>query len=439
MIGAMTSAPPPPVGGWDAASPAQPGRPRRRMSARAKSIWLVVLCVLLVISTAGTHGGERSSFPVPLQNYAQLGGFVMIGASVLLMWRHQRPVPIALGLIILTALVPTTPLPVLIALPAATAVTVGIHRWALILGTFVATVISFVWDVASRTSYLAQLVNESAPGTSERFSLFWAVPVLAAATVAPFAATGIARRLRIERDAAQRESSAAERNVKAMHREVELERHRQELARELHDTLAARLSTLSLHAGALELTVGPDDDRAIAAARAVRESAQHSLDDLRHVVKELRNPDALADARTQLGELSALIDEALRAGTDVRAQVFVTDPAACDPRVAHAVYRMVQESISNVRRHAPGAALRIDLRGGPGAGLTLSATNALAPGAQTTGSGNGLLGMAERAELLGGTFQAGPVPESAFEVRAWLPWMPVEPPEGSAEPAASVD
>lgn len=424
----MTTAPPSP-GAWSSSGPHAmhaTHAPKRRHRARAATVWAVTLSILLVISTAGTHAGDDSVLPQALRLYVRLGAFVMIGVSVMLVWRHRWPVWISLGAILLTFLIPTTPLPMLVALAAAVAAVVGWRRWALIVGSYLATAVTFVWDINSRTSYIAILADKPEWGTPERWALFWAVPVLAAVVVVPFAAVGIVRGLRVERDAAKQETVLAERNVQALHREVDLERHRQELARELHDTLASRLSTLSLHVGALELSVDPRDDRAVAAARVVRESAQHSLDDLRFVVRELRNPTVPDAVTTGLGELATLVDEALRVGTDVRAQVLVTDPGLCDPRVAHAVYRLVQESISNVRRHAPGSPLHVDVRGGPGAGLTLRATNWMvaSAGAVVSSGGNGLVGMAERAELLGGTFQAGPTPEGAFGVFAWLPWIP---------------
>ena len=400
---------------------------RRPALALAGSILLVVLCAFLVLSSGGLHGGEESSLPPALRAYAMIGAFVMLGASVLLVWRKRWPVPVSFCLTLLTALVPTTPLPALIALPSAVAATTGLRRWGLIVGTYAATVISFAWDIGATTSLLSVFIQSPAVGTPERLSLFGPMPALVAFVVAPFAAVGIARRLRFERDDARRGTAAAELNVEALHREVELERHRQEIARELHDTLAARLSTLSLHAGALEMTVGETDERATAAARAVRESAQHSLDDLRQVVRELRTPDAPVATQSSLAELSTLIDDAVGHGTDVRAQFFVSDPGSCDTRVAHAAFRIVQEAISNVRRHAPAAALHLDVRGGPGAGLTLRTVNWLDRGGgppPTVGGGNGLIGMAERAELLGGTFQAGLTTEGSFAMHCWLPWVP---------------
>jgi len=376
------------------------------------------------MAAGGNYSGDRSTFPVALQAYAMLGVFAVIGVSVMLIWRHRWPLVVSILATGAALILPTTALPSLIALAALTAARAGWVRWVMVAATYVAVIVALCWDVASDHSYLAGLAGDPAPGSPERVSLLWLTPVVALFTVAPFAAFGMTRHLRVERDAARRGSAAAERNVAVLHREVERERERQELARELHDTLAARLSALSLHAGALELTAGSDDGRAAAAARAVRETAQLSLDDLRHLVRTLRDPTA-ARTSTGLADLATLIDGAVRNGTDIRAQVFVNDPGSCDPEVAHACYRLVQESISNVLRHAPGAALYLDVRGGPEAGLTVRASNWLTPATApaTAGGGNGLVGMNERVTLVGGAFQAGTTPEGSFAVVAWMPWV----------------
>lgn len=396
---------------------------------RIGSIVLILLSAMLVMSAGGNHAGEGSTFPQPLRLLAGFGAVVMIAASVMLYWRKRRPIPISIGLIALTSVIPTSPLPMLIVLPSAVSATRGPRAWWFIAGSYLATCVSFTWDLLSTTSFMAMLAGEvpAEVGTPERLGLFWILPVLAALAVLPFAAVGLGNRVRKERDAAQRETVFAEQNVRALHREVEIEQHRRELARELHDTLAANLSTLSLHAGALEMTVGAESERAQEAARAVRESAQNSLDDLRNVVRELRNPHLPSSTHKGLLDLPELIDEATRAGTDVRVQFYVSDPQLCDPMAAHAVYRLVQEAISNVRRHAPGAALYLHLRGGPGAGIHIQATNWLVPNRQltgsTTGGGHGLPGMAERVEMLDGAFQAGTTTEGAFAIAAWVPWL----------------
>lgn len=355
---------------------------------------------------------------------AMFGAWPMIGVSVLLIWRHRWPLPVSATAVALTLVIPTTPLPALVACAAVSAAMTGWRRWVLIAGTYAATVVAFCWDIASHVSLLSNFVGEPAEGTPARSALFWAAPVVAALASAPFAGFGFLRSVRRERDVAQAGTAAATRNVTALHQEVERERERQELARELHDTLAARLSSLSLHAGVLELTVG-SDEQAAATARIVRETAQGSLDELRHVVHVLRNPGA-ATPGTGLLDIASLIDETLRDGVDVRAQVLVSDAATCDPQVAHACYRLVQESISNVRRHAQGQAVRVEVRGGPETGVTITATNWLMPGtpASSVGGGHGLTGMSERVALVGGSFQAGATLDGAFTVIAWLPWSP---------------
>lgn len=425
----MSAVPPTPPGGWAAPAvpadlPSVPSRARRTWSLIG-SISLAVLCSLLAMAAGGTHGGQDSTFVPVIKVAAMIGVSPVVAVSVLLMWRHRFPVLVSVSATALALILPSTPLPALVALAALVADRAGWLRWTMIGATYAATVASIGWDVASHTSFLAEFAGEPAEGTPGRLALFWVVPLVAALAVAPFAGYGMARRVRHERDVARLGNAAAARSVAALHQEVSLERERQEIAREIHDTLASRLSALSLHAGALELTVGESDEKATAAARAVRESAQNSLDDLRHVVKVLRNPGSGTDASTGLGDLDTLVDQALRDGTDVRAQVLIGDPSSCNSQVAHACYRLVQEAISNVQRHAPGVALRVEVRGGPRTGLTVSATNWMVPtGRADEGAGHGLQGMSERVTLVGGTFQAGPTPDGAFAIVAWLPWTP---------------
>ncbi|GAA3865416.1 hypothetical protein GCM10022381_06430 [Leifsonia kafniensis] len=424
----MTAAPPIPNGGWAAstgsAAPAAPRSRVRRAWAMVGSIALVVLSSLLVIVAGTTHLVAGSTPSTTLQVLVAIGILSMLAVSVLLIWRHRFSTLVYVLATGLTMIVPTTPLPALLALAALTAVRRGRMRWALVAASSAATVVACFWDLTAYSSFLAVFVGAPAEGTPARLALFWVVPFLAALLVAPFAAFGFSRQLRVERDSARWGNTTAARNIAALHQEVSMERERQEIAREIHDTLAARLSSVSLHAGALELQVGDSDARATAAAQAVRESAQHSLDDLRNLVRVLRNPALNSGTTTGLVDIGALVDAALREGTDVRAQMFVGDPSSCDHEVAHACYRIVQEAISNVRRHAPGASLFVDLRGGPETGLTLRTVNWLVPDARptSTGGGNGIPGMSERAALMGGSFEAGETAEGTFAVVVWLPW-----------------
>lgn len=423
----MTLVPPSPTLGGGARVAAFVERPRsrvRRVWALVGSIAMAVLCTLLAMSSAGQHGTDESTFSPILQTYAFLSFFPMLGASILIIWRHRMPVIVAAVTIGLTILLPTTPLPALIALAAVTYARKGWLRWVLIAAAFAGAVVSYCWDVASHVSLLADLFGGSAEGTPARLALFWAVPILAALSVAPFAAFGIGRRLLAERDTARSDSAAARRTVTVLQQEVDEERERQELARELHDTLAADLSQVALHAGALELIVGDSNANAVSSARIVRESAQHSLDDLRQMVRSLRDHSRIPAPVNGLQDVPALIDQALRGGTDVHAQIMISDMRSCSPQVSHACYRIVQEAISNARRHAPGATLYLEVRGGPAEGISIRTANWSAPHPAPTsvGGGHGLQGMSERAHLVGGTFQAGLTLAGSFAVTVWLPW-----------------
>jgi len=207
-----------------------------------------------------------------------------------------------------------------------------------------------------------------------------------------------------------------------------LERTR--IAREMHDVLAHRISLLSLHAGALEIHPDAAPAEVAGAAGVIRASAHQALQDLREVIGVLREPsDDPAPERPQptLGELPALVDESRAAGTRVTLDVRVTDPAAVPAGTGRTAYRIVQEGLTNARKHAPGAAVRVEVTGATGAGLTLDVRNRwpIAGGpAALPGTGTGLVGLAERASLAGGTLTHGRTPDGDFALTAWLPWPP---------------
>ena len=205
-----------------------------------------------------------------------------------------------------------------------------------------------------------------------------------------------------------------------------LERTR--IAREMHDVLAHRISLLSLHAGALEIRPDAAPAEVAGAAGVIRASAHQALQDLREVIGVLREPsDDPTPERPQptLGELPALVDESRAAGTRVTLDVRVPDPGTVPAGTGRTAYRMVQEGLTNARKHAPGTAVHVVVLGAAGAGLSVSVRNRwpLAGGAAPLpGTGTGLVGLAERAALAGGTLTHGRTPEGDFTLTAWLPW-----------------
>ncbi|MHA7987804.1 sensor histidine kinase [Rathayibacter sp. CAU 1779] len=398
------------------------------MSSRSWTITLIVISALLAIAAGGNVGTDAPDVPALLKAYAVLGTLVMMAACALLWWRHRAPLIVASVLTGLTLAIPTSALPALVALAALTFARKGWVRWCFIAAVFISTCVAFCWDLSGPDSNIAIMFGPSHVGTPARLALYWVVPLLAAVSVAPFAAFGIGRRMLLERDGARHETAAAHETVSVLQREVDQQKERQEIARELHDTLAADLSQVALHAGALELMVDGANEHAAAAARVVRESTQRSMDDLRQMVRSLRDSEPAIGKSSGLAEVSDLIDTAIEDGMDVRARVMVNDAATCSPRVAHAAFRAVQEAISNARRHAPGAALSVQVRGTPETGLTVHTSNPLSDVAPSSRGGrHGLQGMRERVELVGGTFEAGETADGAFGIKVWMPWDGIRP------------
>ncbi|MET8830777.1 histidine kinase [Streptomyces sp. NPDC004610] len=203
---------------------------------------------------------------------------------------------------------------------------------------------------------------------------------------------------------------------------------REAIAREMHDVLAHRLTLLSVHAGALEFRPDAPRPEIARAAGVIRESAHEALQDLREIIGVLRAADSDESGRPQptLGALDALVTESREAGTKVQLDQRVTDPGTVPASVGRTAYRIVQEGLTNARKHAPGAEVTVTVTGAPGDGLDVRVSNPAPEGEvpPVPGSGQGLIGLTERATLAGGHLRHGPDPESGFEIRAWLPWPP---------------
>jgi signal transduction histidine kinase len=214
----------------------------------------------------------------------------------------------------------------------------------------------------------------------------------------------------------------------AIRAEQAQQRVREDIAREMHDVLAHRLSLLSLHAGALEFNPGASSGEVEQAASVIRESARQALEDLQEVLTVLRTAPRDAEEaeppQPTLRELERLLEESRTAGmrieVDQRLRAWETMP----PTVGRTAYRIVQEKLTNARKHAGGAPVQVTVHGAPGDGLTLTVTNPLPPGvpaAALPGGGHGLSGLAERAALAGGRLEYGRTADT-HKVSAWLPW-----------------
>lgn len=191
------------------------------------------------------------------------------------------------------------------------------------------------------------------------------------------------------------------------------ERHR--IAREMHDVLAHRLSLVATWAGALELRSDSDSAKVTQAAGVVREGAHQALADLREVIGLLRDtgedPESARHPQPGLGDLEALVEESRSAGVRVLVEGSLDDGAPVSDGSARTVYRVVQECLTNARKHAPGEPVMINYTRtvddlvvevrNPVPARVLAAAGM--PAAEPV-HGAGLIGLAERTSLAGGTF-----------------------------------
>ncbi|MFJ9541070.1 sensor histidine kinase [Streptomyces sp. NPDC101225] len=201
---------------------------------------------------------------------------------------------------------------------------------------------------------------------------------------------------------------------------------REAIAREMHDVLAHRLTLLSVHAGALEFRPDAPREEIARAAGVIRESAHEALQDLREIIGVLRagEPDDAGRPQPTLAALDALVAECREAGMKVTLASRVRDPADVPSSVGRTAYRVAQEALTNARKHAPGTEVAVAVTGGPGDGLVVDVRNPAPEGdvPAVPGSGQGLIGLTERATLAGGRLEHGPEADGGFRVRAWLPW-----------------
>jgi len=250
------------------------------------------------------------------------------------------------------------------------------------------------------------------------------------------AAMGIALYGRARREAAdsderaQRELERADLLTEKMVRQAERER----IARDMHDALAHRLSVVSLHAGALEAAAsqttaggGAVGQDAGEIARTVREQTHAALQDMRGLIGDLRGGAiAPSSSPATTSAIGALLGDLRHGGARISAFVVIEAPERSAALFDSAVFRIVQESLTNAVKHAPGAHIDVYVRTDPQTGARIRVENPLtaqAPAAGTVpGGGNGTVGIRERAAALDGTAWIG-AHDGVFIVDVTLPWQ----------------
>ncbi|GAA3154886.1 sensor histidine kinase [Nonomuraea salmonea] len=218
---------------------------------------------------------------------------------------------------------------------------------------------------------------------------------------------------------------------------------RLKIAQEMHDVLAHRISLLAMLAGGLAYRKDLTPEQTRETALAIQENAHHSLTELRAVLGTLRRGDLAgqdgpadqdrpagqggtaeggpAPPQPTLAHLGALFAEVRAAGQQVEVDDSVTDRELLPAQTGRHAYRIVQEALTNARKHAPGSVVRAEIGGRPGDGLRIRVSNAAVPGRSGPGGRLGLVGLAERTRMAGGRITHD-VRDGRFVLDATLPW-----------------
>jgi len=404
------------------------GWPQRRW-AEPVGIGLVIALVLsgsIAEAYPGHHyaGLDLRSHPVPL-------AFALLAVAPLaLWWRRSRPVTVyAVTVVAVTAW-------------AASGQVYGAALVMVLVAFYSLTVTRSGWIVPVALGVAGSLCIWLAGGLGGPWGWMggpqldmWP-EMVAAGSLGAFVAAR--RHWKESEELRQRQLGEARREE--IRQQVTSERLR--IARELHDVVAHSMAMINVQASAAATLVESDPRRAAASIEAIRGASRHGLRELRSILDVLSQVDEVPPAVVLPDRhgLHALVEAARTAGVDATLEC---DPGfdAAPPSTALAVYRIVQESLTNVIRHAGGARAHVRVTSRD-ARIVVDVANdsGISTEPFVEGSGSGIAGMTERARAFGGQLQAGPVGTGGFHVHAELPTAAAESDPGAAsfrEPTGS--
>ncbi|MFJ4776798.1 sensor histidine kinase [Streptomyces sp. NPDC088762] len=394
----------------------RPGPPWRRWEERSGRGpgWRSALLVAVFAQAGSGWAAQQQTGRVALDAFARI--LLLLGPALLLL-RHRYPVSVAYGVSVVTLVYiaagyPYGPVFISLALACFAAVVAGHRRaaWGAVGLLWAGHLLIGHWLYR----WLPPAGDGPAPWGQELGITAWVLAMLAVSELV---------RVRREQWARERvERAAAER------RKVDEERLR--MARELHDVLAHSISVINVQAGVGLALLDSDPEQARAALTTIKAAGKEALGEVRQVLDALRAPgDAPRTPAPGLDRLPELVEQAAAAGLAV--DVGVEGKArALPPGADLAAFRILQEALTNVVRHSGARTARVGLVWRPGALELRVEDDGPATGSSAGGSGNGLVGMRERAGALGGSIEAGPRPEGGFRVVARIPLKDVPAEEG---------
>jgi signal transduction histidine kinase len=370
---------------------------------RIRDLMYIGFSLLTIVAQAasGTRGGWQA------RDWFVLGAGIV--ASLALWWRRRFPVSVTvIGILALVSGQIFVPMGLAL-------LTLSIRRRDLMLA------------VLSLAAYVAYVASAWSDKTSDPYVLIFTGPFLIGTWVAVGAYVGARRDLMVSlRDRAER--AEAERELRADQARLG---ERARIAQEMHDVLAHKVSLIALHAGGLEVNPAVGPEKVESSAGLIRETARQAMEDLREVLGVLRTDLSAAGADLapvpRAVDLARLVEASRAAGVNVSSELVLPDDVPAS--VGRTVYRIVQEALTNVHKHARGVSTEVLVNGAPGTGVTVRVTNVrpVAADSLLPGAGAGLVGLRERVSLSGGSISTGPTAEGGWRVEAWLPWSEKEP------------
>ncbi|MFB6980119.1 sensor histidine kinase [Streptomyces scopuliridis] len=390
----------------DPRGPELPGDRGRARPRRTVRDWIIDTLMFLLAAGIGLIALEASEKAGNSESVVLVDMIVGVLACCALWTRRRWPVGLALVVGAVSTVAPVSGGAALVAIFC-----VAVHR------PF--RVVAAVGGLSLITGCLQTVIRPD-PGTSLTAGLIGTVVL-----VLMVSGWGMLVRARRQLVVALRERATRAEAEAELRAEQAQRLAREAIAREMHDVLAHRLTLLSVHAGALEFRPDAPAPEVARAAGVIRDSAHEALQDLRMIIGVLRAPGDEGDRpQPTLVTLDALVAESREAGMKVTLDSRIDDPAAVPAATGRTAYRIAQEGLTNARKHAPGTKATVEVSGGPGDGLTVEVRNAAPLGEvpRVPGSGQGLIGLTERALLAGGRFEHGATGDGGFAVRAWLPW-----------------
>ena len=381
----------------------------------------LVVAAMQVQGTVARTRTEPSAVLRPLEDLGHLGLALLAASGLVLAVRRRWPV----GVFVVTALCsltyylldfPDGPGWVGLFVATYTLTFLGDGRRSLVVAAAGITVLSVGWLVGGAD-------------VEPRAAIGWVFFRIGASVMSAALGESVRSRRVIAAEALARAELAERTREEEARARVDAERLR--IAREVHDTVAHAIAIINVQSGVTAHVLDKHPERARETLEAIAQTSSRALGEMRAILGVLRDDDEGRVPHPGLEQVADLMAKAADAGLDVelRADPQVAVPGSVPSAVGSAAYRIVQESLTNVIRHAGPTRVLVTVqqdqdtltvavvddggRGGTGAS-----------GRASDGHGRGIVGMRERCELLGGRFSAGPLPEGGFEVRAQLPVAP---------------